>query len=194
MRDPVAPSAPPASDVIKRAGAAECLASQKKFDEARIAYQAIEHDYPDFPNLHYAFGRFFDQRSRHSRRHCRITTRDQCGHLTTHLPACGSRRPSTKSIPPVVFPTPKQLSKSTHACRSLTTFTDCCCSIPTIFAAPYLNWNAPKEACQVCREFIRLSPPLTHARDVTRMPPAPALPSSAITIPRPLLIPAAPQP
>ncbi len=58
MRDPVAPSAPPASDVIKRAGAAECLASQKKFDEARIAYQAIEHDYPDFPNLHYAFGRF----------------------------------------------------------------------------------------------------------------------------------------
>jgi predicted Zn-dependent protease len=58
MRDPAAPREPPASDVVKRVGAAECLASQKKFDQARVAYQTIEHDYPDFQNLHYAFGRF----------------------------------------------------------------------------------------------------------------------------------------
>jgi tetratricopeptide (TPR) repeat protein len=58
MRNRAAPPDPPASGVIRRVGAAECLASQKKFDQARIAYQAVEHDYPDFPNLHYAFGRF----------------------------------------------------------------------------------------------------------------------------------------
>jgi predicted Zn-dependent protease len=57
MRDAAAPSSPPGSDVVKRVGAAECLASQKKFDQARAAYQAVEHDYPDFPNLHYANGR-----------------------------------------------------------------------------------------------------------------------------------------
>jgi predicted Zn-dependent protease len=58
MRDPSPPPKPPASEIVKRVGAAECLASQKKFDQARVAYQSIEHDYPDFPNLHYAFGRF----------------------------------------------------------------------------------------------------------------------------------------
>lgn len=53
-----APATPSASLIVPQVGAAECLASLKKFDQARTAYQTLERNYSDFPNLHYAFGRF----------------------------------------------------------------------------------------------------------------------------------------
>jgi predicted Zn-dependent protease len=53
-----APTRIPDVTVVNRVGDAECVASQKKFDAARESYVAIEKEFPDFPNLHYAFGRF----------------------------------------------------------------------------------------------------------------------------------------
>ena len=52
---------PPGSadaDVALRIGRAECLAGQKKFDEARPGFEALVKDYPNYPNVHYAFGLF----------------------------------------------------------------------------------------------------------------------------------------
>jgi len=46
------------AEVVARVGRAECLAGQKKFDEARQEYAAAAHDYPRYPNLHYAYGWF----------------------------------------------------------------------------------------------------------------------------------------
>ena len=56
--DRTPPTQAPASEVISRIGHAECLAARKRFDDARREYTAIARDYPQFPNLHYAFGRF----------------------------------------------------------------------------------------------------------------------------------------
>jgi len=44
--------------VVARVGRAECLAGQKKFDEARREYAAAARDYPTYPNIHYAYGWF----------------------------------------------------------------------------------------------------------------------------------------
>ncbi len=44
------------SEVIRRAGNAACLSTMKRFDEARQEYLKLVNDYPDFPNVHYAFG------------------------------------------------------------------------------------------------------------------------------------------
>jgi len=54
---------PPASgspdyDVVMRVGRAECLVGQKKYDEARPVYDQIVKDYPDYVNVHYAYGLF----------------------------------------------------------------------------------------------------------------------------------------
>lgn len=46
------------ADVVLRIGRAECLAGQKKFDEARPAFEAVVKQYPNYPNIHYAFGLF----------------------------------------------------------------------------------------------------------------------------------------
>lgn len=46
------------SETFERIGRAECLASEKKYDEAQAAYSAIVKDNPTLPNIHYAFGRF----------------------------------------------------------------------------------------------------------------------------------------
>jgi len=43
--------------VVGAVGRAECLAAQKKFDEARQGYAQIQTDYPQYPNIHYAYGR-----------------------------------------------------------------------------------------------------------------------------------------
>jgi len=48
----------PGRDVVRRAGLAEGLAAAKKFDEAKQGYASLVGDYPDFPNVHYAQGRF----------------------------------------------------------------------------------------------------------------------------------------
>ena len=52
---------PPGSrdaDVVLRVGQAECLAGQKKFDEARPVFDALVKEHGDYPNLHYAYGLF----------------------------------------------------------------------------------------------------------------------------------------
>jgi len=52
------PENTPGRDVILRAGRAESFLAQKKFDEARAEYESLARDYPEFPNIHYAYGRF----------------------------------------------------------------------------------------------------------------------------------------
>lgn len=44
------------AEVIRRVGNAACLTAMKRFDEANQEYMKLLIDYPDFPNLHYAFG------------------------------------------------------------------------------------------------------------------------------------------
>jgi len=44
-------------DVIRQAGHAACLSAQKKFDEARQEYAALTKEHPQYPYLHYAYGR-----------------------------------------------------------------------------------------------------------------------------------------
>jgi predicted Zn-dependent protease len=48
----------PDEQVILRAGRAEELSLAKKLDEARTSYAALVQEFPEFPNLHYAYGRF----------------------------------------------------------------------------------------------------------------------------------------
>lgn len=56
-KKPPATGAPDA-EIVTRVGRAECLAGQKKYDEARREYDALAADHPDYPNLHYAYGWF----------------------------------------------------------------------------------------------------------------------------------------
>jgi tetratricopeptide (TPR) repeat protein len=51
----------PGRDVVSRTGSAEALASRQKFDEAKQAYSSLVREYPDYANLHYAYGRFLLQ-------------------------------------------------------------------------------------------------------------------------------------
>ncbi len=44
--------------VVTRVGRAECLAGQKKYDDARLSFEELVKEYPTYPNLHYAFGLF----------------------------------------------------------------------------------------------------------------------------------------
>jgi len=44
--------------LVRRAGWAEHLAAQKKFDEALNQYHQLATDFPNAPNVHYAYGRF----------------------------------------------------------------------------------------------------------------------------------------
>jgi len=53
-----APAGERDAEVVARVGRAECLAGQKKFDEARQEYAGVVRDYPTYPNIHYAFGWF----------------------------------------------------------------------------------------------------------------------------------------
>jgi tetratricopeptide (TPR) repeat protein len=46
------------ADVVQRIGQAECLAGAKNYDQARKDFKALLEEYPDYPNLHYAFGMF----------------------------------------------------------------------------------------------------------------------------------------
>lgn len=52
------PDGTPGQTVIFRAGRAECLLAQKHADEARAEYESLLTEYPDYPNLHYVYGRF----------------------------------------------------------------------------------------------------------------------------------------
>jgi len=51
-------TAPPSADAISKVGYAQCLAGQKKFEEARREFAAAVALYPEYPNIHYAYGRF----------------------------------------------------------------------------------------------------------------------------------------
>jgi predicted Zn-dependent protease len=48
----------PDRQVLMRAGNAERYSLLKKFEEARKAYSDVVQQFPDFPNIHYAYGRF----------------------------------------------------------------------------------------------------------------------------------------
>ena len=52
------PENSPGVSIVERAGHAECLAVQKKYDDARKEYAALAEEYPDYPNIHYVFGKF----------------------------------------------------------------------------------------------------------------------------------------
>jgi tetratricopeptide (TPR) repeat protein len=59
MRPPeFPPEGTPARRIVLRAGHAENLGLLQKFDEARKNYLELVQDVPDFPNIHYAYGRF----------------------------------------------------------------------------------------------------------------------------------------
>ncbi|MGH9431355.1 MAG: tetratricopeptide repeat protein [Terriglobia bacterium] len=49
---------PVPAGVIAQVGRAECLAAQDKFDDARQSYRAVVSDHPEYPNIHYAYGKF----------------------------------------------------------------------------------------------------------------------------------------
>ena len=46
----------PGREVVRRAGQAEALIAAGKFDDAREAYRRLASDYPDYPNIDYAYG------------------------------------------------------------------------------------------------------------------------------------------
>jgi tetratricopeptide (TPR) repeat protein len=48
----------PGSQVVARAGDAACLAAQKRYEEARQKYSALVDEYPEYPGIHYVYGRF----------------------------------------------------------------------------------------------------------------------------------------
>jgi tetratricopeptide (TPR) repeat protein len=48
----------PNAAIVLRVGRAECLAGQKKYDDANRAFQEIARVNPNYPNIHYAFGLF----------------------------------------------------------------------------------------------------------------------------------------
>jgi tetratricopeptide (TPR) repeat protein len=48
----------PGRDVVHRVGTAEGLAALKKFDDAKAEYEKVVSEYPEYPNIHYAQGRF----------------------------------------------------------------------------------------------------------------------------------------
>ncbi len=56
-------NAPPAESrgaaVVRGVGHAACLTSEKKFDQAQAEYAELAEKYPEYPNLHYAYGMFF---------------------------------------------------------------------------------------------------------------------------------------
>lgn len=47
----------PEATIIAGLGRAECLAAQDKFDEARREYAELVKAYPQYPNIHYAYGK-----------------------------------------------------------------------------------------------------------------------------------------
>jgi tetratricopeptide (TPR) repeat protein len=53
-----APAGDRDAEIVARVGRAECLAGQKKFEEARREYAEVARDYPTYPNIHYAYGWF----------------------------------------------------------------------------------------------------------------------------------------
>jgi tetratricopeptide (TPR) repeat protein len=51
------PEGTPGADVVERAGEAEVLLDSNEFDQAKRKYAQLTSEFPDYPNLHFAFGR-----------------------------------------------------------------------------------------------------------------------------------------
>jgi tetratricopeptide (TPR) repeat protein len=51
------PEGTPGADVVERAGEAEVLLDSNEFDQAKQKYAQLTSEFPDYPNLHFAFGR-----------------------------------------------------------------------------------------------------------------------------------------
>jgi tetratricopeptide (TPR) repeat protein len=51
------PEGTPGANVIERAGEAEALLATKDFEQAKQRYAELTAEFPDYPNLHFAFGR-----------------------------------------------------------------------------------------------------------------------------------------
>jgi tetratricopeptide (TPR) repeat protein len=52
-----APEGTPGATVVERAGEAELLLGAKSFEQAKQRYAELTGEFPDYPNLHFAFGR-----------------------------------------------------------------------------------------------------------------------------------------
>ena len=52
------PGGAPGAEIVQRVGHATCLAVQKKNDEAHKEYAEVVAAYPDYPNIHYVYGKF----------------------------------------------------------------------------------------------------------------------------------------
>ena len=52
------PENSPGAAVVQRVGHAACIAAAKKYDEARPEFAAVVVEFPNYPNIHYAYGRF----------------------------------------------------------------------------------------------------------------------------------------
>jgi len=52
------PEGSPGAQIILRVGHAACLTVQKKYDEAHKEYAGLISTYPDYPNIHYVYGKF----------------------------------------------------------------------------------------------------------------------------------------
>jgi tetratricopeptide (TPR) repeat protein len=48
----------PDAEVVQQVGQASCLSAQKKFADARQLFSSIVQAHPDFPEIHYAYGKF----------------------------------------------------------------------------------------------------------------------------------------
>jgi tetratricopeptide (TPR) repeat protein len=51
------PEGTPGADVVERAGGAEVLLDSNEFDHAKQKYVQLTSEFPEYPNLHFAFGR-----------------------------------------------------------------------------------------------------------------------------------------
>jgi tetratricopeptide (TPR) repeat protein len=59
VRDPQLPAAgTPDYQVMQKTGEATCLAAQRKYDEGRQQFDGLLAGNPQYPNLHYAYGKF----------------------------------------------------------------------------------------------------------------------------------------
>jgi len=52
------PADSPGDQIISSVGRAACFTGGKKYDDARREYQSVVDEYPSYPNIHYAYGRF----------------------------------------------------------------------------------------------------------------------------------------
>jgi tetratricopeptide (TPR) repeat protein len=52
------PENSPGATVVQRVGHAACTAAAKKYDEPRREFAALVAEFPYYPNIHYAYGRF----------------------------------------------------------------------------------------------------------------------------------------